>query len=208
MPDPALEAALAEAYASCPSGVVVLHTMELRHPEFLDADGNPTAVRVVRNHPDQQTWIDRGGAPVAAVLDALDATTREQVGLVARLEAAAPVNPGALVPWIACAFDFDLPEVSSAQVPELVVTMDNVGRELMDKVEAAAESQTKIEVTYRPYLDIDLDGPQMDPPLTMTFVSINCTPTRVVGRARMADLANKTFPRRLYTAKDFPGLAR
>lgn len=207
MPDNAYSAALAEAYASCPSSVVTLHTMELRHPAFVDDLGVPTAVRVVRNHPDQQTWIDRGGAPVQAVLDAMPEKDRDMVGLVARLEASAPVDGGQMVAWVALAFDFEMPEVSSAPVPELVITMDNVGRELMDKIEAAAESTDKIEVTYRPYLDIDLGGPQTDPPLTMTFVSINCTPTRVVGRARMANIAGKKFPRRTYTARDFPGLA-
>ena len=56
MPDPALEEAIREAYASCPSDRVVLHTVELRHPAFVDDNGNPTAVRVVRNYEDEVTW--------------------------------------------------------------------------------------------------------------------------------------------------------
>lgn len=34
MPDPALKAAIKEAYASAPSDVVVIDTLELRHPAF------------------------------------------------------------------------------------------------------------------------------------------------------------------------------
>ncbi|CAA7618346.1 DUF1833 family protein [Magnetospirillum sp. SS-4] len=206
MPDPALEEAIREAYASCPSNAIPLHTMELRHPAFMDDHGNPTAVRVVRNYEDEVTWRERGGAEVAAVLDSMTEEARSRVGLVARLESDAPVNAGQMVAFIALAFDFQLPEVSSAPVPELTVTMDNVGRELMEPLEAAATSLVRIEVTYRPYLDIDLDGPQMDPPLTMTLVHVNCTATQITARAQMSQIGNKAFPWRTYTQRCFPGL--
>ena len=52
MPDPALEQAIREAYASAPTDTVILHTLELRHPAFADDDGRPTAIRVVRDHVD------------------------------------------------------------------------------------------------------------------------------------------------------------
>ena len=39
MPDPSLTQAIQEAYASAPSDVVILHTLELRHPEFIDENG-------------------------------------------------------------------------------------------------------------------------------------------------------------------------
>lgn len=43
MPDPALSAAIAEAYASAPVDQLVLHTLELHHPVFT------TPIRVVRD---------------------------------------------------------------------------------------------------------------------------------------------------------------
>lgn len=46
MPDPALSAAIREAYASAPSDVVILHTLELRHPSF------DQPIRVVNDHKD------------------------------------------------------------------------------------------------------------------------------------------------------------
>lgn len=202
MPDPSLSAAIQEAYAAAPSDVVVLHTLEIRHPTFT------TPIRVVRNFADEDTWTALGGAGVTAVLDAMDAEDRALVGLVARLEADAPEDPGAYVAFIALAFDLDLPPVDTVPVPEITVTMDNVGREITDALDAAATSQDKIEVTYRPYLSTDIEGPQMDPPITMVLSEVEATPLQVTGRARMLDIGNKAFPAKFYTAKDFPGLAR
>ena len=50
MPNTLLSQALREAYASAPSDVVILHTLELRHPAFVDDDGQSIAIRVVRDN--------------------------------------------------------------------------------------------------------------------------------------------------------------
>ena len=180
MPDPALEQAIREAYASAPSDTVILHTLELRHPAFVDDDGKPTAVRVVRDHG----------------------------GLTARLEAGAPLDAGELVRFVALGFELELPPVDTAPVPEIAVTLDNVSREIVRHLDAAATSLERIEVTYRPYLSTDLEGPQMDPPLTLTLTEVEADVFRATGRARMLDIGNKAFPGDLYTAKRFPGLTR
>ncbi len=120
MPDPVLEQALREAYASAPADTVILHTIELRHPAFDDDDGRPTAIRVVRDHVD----------------------------LTARLEATAPLDAGETVWFVALAFDLELPPVDSAPMPEISVTLDNVGREIVRHLDAAATSRARIEVTY------------------------------------------------------------
>ena len=96
MPDPALSQAIKEAYAAAPSDVVILHTLELRHPAFEDDAELPTAIRVVRDHAD----------------------------LTARLEASAPLDAGAMVTFVALAFDLSLPPVDTAPVPEIAVTLD------------------------------------------------------------------------------------
>ena len=179
MPDPALEQAIREAYASAPADTVILHTLELRHPAF-DDDGRPTAVRVVRDHAD----------------------------LTARLEADAPLDAGETVRFVALAFDLELPPVDSAPVPEIAVTLDNVSREIVRHLDAAATSLERIEVTYRPYLSTDLEGPQMDPPITLTLTEVEVDVFRAAGRARMLDIGNKAFPAETYTAKRFPGLTR
>ena len=49
MPNAALSEAIKEAYASAPSQQIILHTLELRHPAFVDEAGQPVAIRVVRD---------------------------------------------------------------------------------------------------------------------------------------------------------------
>ena len=77
MPNNALSEALREAYASAPSDVVILHTLELRHPSFIDDNGLPMAIRVVRDNQN----------------------------LTARMEGTAPLNAGEMVEFIAMGFD-------------------------------------------------------------------------------------------------------
>lgn len=180
MPDPSLSAAIKDVYASAPSDEVVLHTLELRHPAFVNAQNKPTAVRVVRDHAD----------------------------LTARLEAKAPVNAGQMVTFVGMGFELELPPVDTAPVPEISVTLDNVSREIVKHLDAAAESPEKIEATYRPYLASDLEGPQMDPPISLVLTEVKADIFSVTGRARILDVGNKAFPSDTYTTKRFPGLAR
>jgi len=174
MPDPSLSQALKEAFASAPSGTVVLDTLEIWHPSF------DQPIRVVRDHVD----------------------------LTARLETGAPRDAGQKVTFASMAFNFAPPPVDTAPVPEITLSLDNVGRDLADALEAAAISQDVIEVTWRPYLSTDLEGPHMDPPITLTLTEVEADTMRVTGRARMLDIGNKAFPSITYTARRFPGLAR
>jgi hypothetical protein len=207
MPDPALSAAIREAYASAPADVIVLHTLEIWHPAFVE-DGIAKPIRVVRNFEDTATWLALGGAGVQAVLDGLDEEARRKVGLIARLEAGAPRDAGLLVPFVALGFELELPPVDTIPVPEIVVTLDNVGREIAKHLDAAAVSQERIEVTYRPYLSTDIEGPQMDPSMTMTLSEVEVDVFRVTGRARVLDIGNKAFPSEIYTIRKYPGLRR
>lgn len=180
MPNATLSQALREAYAAAPADVVILHTLELRHSSFVDDDGLPTAIRVVRDNTD----------------------------LTCRLEAGAPLNAGEMVTFIAMGFELELPTVDTAPVPEISITLDNVSREIVRHLDGAAESQDVIEVTYRPYLSTDLEGPQMEPPITLVLTEVSADVFRVTGRARMLDVGNKAFPAETYSATTFPGLTR
>jgi hypothetical protein len=180
MPNAALSEAIKEAYASAPSEQIILHTLELRHPAFVDEAGQTVAIRVVRDTGD----------------------------LWARLESQAPLQASERVQFVAMGFELDLPPVDTMPVPEITVTLDNVSREIVRHLDAAAESQSVIEVTYRPYLSTDLEGPQMDPPIHLVLTEVEADIFRVTGRARMLDVGNKAFPGVSYTAKTFPGLTR
>ena len=56
MPDPAMSAALAEAYASAPVDQVIHHTLELWHPAF------SAPIRVVRDFSAIDARIEAGAA--------------------------------------------------------------------------------------------------------------------------------------------------
>lgn len=174
MPDTALSQAIKEAYAAAPADVVILHTLEFRHPAFTQP------IRVVRDHADH----------------------------TCTLEAAAPVDGGLPVLFVGYAFDATLPDVTDGSAPEMQITIDNVSLEIENNIDAALQTADKVEVTYRPYLSTDLSAPQMDPPLTLTIVSISANNYTVTARARMGDFANKKFPSEEYTATRFPGLVR
>lgn len=172
MPDPTLEEALKEAYATAPAGEVILHTLEFRHPSFTEP------LRVVRDKAD----------------------------LNATLEADAPENGGEEVTFVQFAFDLELPDVTSGSSPELMLTIDNVSRDILTYIDLAANSQDLIEVTYRPYLLSDTSQPQMNPPLTMTVKEIEADIFRINARCGFGNFANKPFPAEVYDLQRFAGL--
>lgn len=180
MTDNTLSEALQEAYASAPSDIILFHTLEIRHPSFIDESGNLTAIRVIRDHIDHNCT----------------------------LEDTAPLNPGEEVKFIAMAFDLELPPVNNTPTPEITVTIDNVSTEMITYLDRAVETQDMIELTYRPYLSDDLSCPQMDPPITLVITDINVDCYKITATARMMDIGNKSFPGENYTVKKYPGLTR
>lgn len=175
--------ALKEAYAANPTDAVVLDTLEVRHPAFVDDLGNPTAIRVVIGYDD----------------------------IVATLEAGAPLDAGKAVTFIAGAFNFMLPGFKEGEVPSLEITLDNVSRDITAHIEQAIGQLTPIEITYRPYLASDLSAPQMDPPINMILTNVKVDVFKVTGTATLNDVHNWGFPgglNGLYTQARFPGLVR
>jgi len=170
--DTTLSAAIKEAYASAPAGVVIYHTLELRHPAFT------APIRVVRDY----------------------------VNLTARLEASAPLDPGAMVTFIAFAFDFTKPEVSASGVPQIQIQIDNVDRSIVANIEAAMAGTDLVECTYREFISTDLSAPQNDPPLSMTILTVTADVFRVSCTAGYPNLMNYRFPRLEYDTETFPGL--
>ncbi len=208
MSDDLWDEAIKEAFASAPSDVVILDTIELIHPSFVDGEGNPTAIRVVLGHPHTETWLELAPSEVAAVLDAMSDEESERVGLIARLEDDAPVNAGEYVPFISLGFELRLPTQDPEAIPDLELTIDNVGREIVDQLDYATTSRSEVVVFYRPYISTDISGPKMDPPFQMELLHAKADVFRVKGTARVFDVGQRAFPSELYTAKDHPGLAR
>jgi hypothetical protein len=172
MPDSTLSQAIKEAYASAPSASVILHTLEIWHPNFT------VPLRVVR----------------------------DTVTLEATLEAGAPRNAGELVSFVGYAFDIVPPDVDHAAIPQCVIEIDNVSRDILAQFDLALGDINPITVIYRAFLSDDLSGPENDPPLTLTIMSISASVFRIRATAGFGDLTNKRFPGVDYTAEVFPGL--
>lgn len=173
MPDPALSAAIREAYASAPVDDVVYHTLEFWHSAF------SAPIRVVRDN------------------EALDA----------RLEATAARNPAEVVAFVAYAFEVVPPEQSTSALPQCVIEIDNVSRDILAQIDLAVASAEPVTVIYRSFLSSDLDsGPENDPPLEMTISAISATAFRIRATAGFTDLLNQRFPSMDYDLERFPGL--
>lgn len=173
MPDPALSAAIQEAYASAPVDQVIYHTLELWHPAF------SAPIRVVRD------------------FNAIDA----------RIEAGAARGAGAVVTFVAFAFDIVPPDQTTSGVPQCVIEIDNVSREILAQIDLAVVSAEQIKAIYRAYLsDALLDGPENDPPMELTLISVSATPFRIRATAGFPDLVNLKFPKLDYELETFPGL--
>jgi hypothetical protein len=172
-----LSQALAEAYASA-TPTIIFETIELRHPAFLDELDNPIAIRLVKDNVD----------------------------LVASVEADAPMNPGETVTFQAVMFNLVPPDqIEQNADPELQLSIDNASAELMPYLDAAIEFGEPIEVTYRVYLESDLSQPQTLP-LTLILRNIQATPETVTAVAAFIDVTNKSFPVGEYDDQNWPSL--
>lgn len=146
-----------------------------------------------------ELWHSAFSSPIRVVRDYQD--------LTATLEASAPRNPSSAVTFIAFAFDFTKPEVSSIGLPEVSITIDNVDRSIVANIEAALTTAELIQVIYREFINTDLTAPQNDPPLTLSISSISATLRTVTARAGFMNLSNKRFPTIEYNSELFVGLS-
>lgn len=171
--------ALAEAYASAPHQEIIYWTLEIRHSSFLDDEGNPVAIRLVRDEED----------------------------LMARLEPDAPLNAGEEVEFINCPWEFTLPKVEEGAAPEAKLGISNVTRYITPYLENGVSQLTALEITLRPYLLSDLSGPQMDPVLTLVLTKVSVDAFSVSGTAGADDMVNYPFPGDTYNTSRFRNLA-
>lgn len=170
------DAAIQEAYASNPSHEVIVHTLELIHPKILGEDQEVQPIRIARTH--ETFW-----------------------GV---LEEDAPYDAGEWVEFIPLAFNFELPTIRESELPKLKVSMDNVGKLMMDPLKQAAASYEPIEVYYRPYLLSTPEKVQMDPPLNLRMHAIRVDAGTVEGLATFDDIMNRVFPGEMYLKDRFP----
>lgn len=175
-----MSAAIEEAYASNPVDERILDTLEFHHPTFVDEFGRRTAVRVVR---DSVEWS-------------------------LRLENTAPLNKDEYVTFLPVPFDFTQPGYAENQVPTLSFSISNVSRIITKYLEQAIAQTSPIQMYYRPYLQSDPTGPQINPVIIMTLSAATVGTMQVTGTASLSDVHNWPFPAQKYTPERFPGLVR
>jgi hypothetical protein len=103
-------------------------------------------------------------------------------------------------------FQFTLPPTDDQGFQSLNISIDNVGRQVKDFVDAAKSEQVPVEVVYRPFLSDDLSQPQMIPPLILYLKDIRVSALQISGKATFMDVVNKKFPSELYSRDRFPSL--
>lgn len=167
-----------EAEASAPPGTLTYCTIELQHPAFLDESDNPIPVRCVTDVADDMEFGIEDGAEFDA---------------------------GEMATFQAVPFYAERPDFAEGRTPECAITVDGVGDELIPRIESAVGIKADLTLIYREYQTPDLSAPVYGPVrFVVRRVSVNGT--TITGTAQLDDLANRKFPRRIATVRDFPGL--
>jgi hypothetical protein len=121
------------------------------------------------------------------------------------IEEDADFNGGTSQTFTAVPFYAERPEFAEGKTPTCLVTVDNVGRELAPKLEAAVLVKADLAVLYREYRSDDLTEPCYGP-VRFVMKRVSVKGTSVVGTAQLDDLANRKFPYKVASVKEFPGL--
>lgn len=168
--------ALQEAYASAPVDETILHTLEFSHPAF--ADG----VRIVMDTGD---LIEKGDPDIYG----------HQLN----------IESGELVTFVACNFNFTIPDQNEGSLPSIKITVDNVTKQISQYLEEAVNLKSPLSLTYREYLASDPTQPQYIIS-GLSVKEVSSSSTKVTCTAQFSDLLNKSFPKKVYRPEDFRGL--
>ena len=159
--------------------VCVVHTLEFRHPAFVDDNNNPAPARVAHSY------------------EPFEGT----------LESDAPMNAGETVTFQPLAFTARLPEQGENANRNCELVCANAARVLTPYLEKATLNPAPINVTYRQYLSSAPGVPGWVVG-GLTIKNSRAETHRVTATAGFEDLINKPHPKRLYTVREFPGLDR
>jgi len=173
------EQAYQEAVSHCKADEIILHTIELRHPSFMNEKDEHISIFLVQDYTD----------------------------LLARLESTHPTHGGQKVLFNPVAFELTPPSKESAVVPELQLNIDNVSAELMPYLDLAISEEIPIKVIYREYLLSDLEAPSIKP-ITFEASVTTTTLTSMSTTCSMTNISTKSMPSVEYTSSNFPNLVQ
>lgn len=119
------------------------------------------------------------------------------------------LETGQLVTFAPMPFRIVLPSSDGRGQQDLNLTLANIGRDLVDPLEAAiAKPSEPVKCVYRVYLDQAASAPQNTPPLTLIITGVSMTREAVSATATRSDVLNRAFPYSFYRYDSFPGLRR
>ena len=178
MPNPNLSEAIREAYAVANTDEVILHTLEIMHPSFVDEDGNNTPIRVVQNYRNVMLAIE-------------DGTAVQFIGYP--FEVTLPQVYERATPRLSITIDNVSRDI-----------LENVSRasETLQPITVTYRPYIMRDGDTTP------PTPQYDPPLELVLVDVSANVATITASARFRDLGNRQFPNRIYTRREFPGLVR
>jgi hypothetical protein len=106
-------------------------------------------------------------------------------------------------------FQIVLPTLDGDGNQDLNLTLANIGRDLVDPLEAAiAKPAEPVRCVYRVFLNQHLTRPQNDPVLQLSVTGVQVTKEAVSATATRTDVLNRAFPYNFYRTDLFPGLRR
>ena len=179
MSEPTIEEAMAEAYATAPVDIVLLHTLEISHPSF------EIPVRVAR-------WPVTGPEPE---------TFR------CRLEDDAPRDAGQTVEFTAMPFEVKLPEKSQETCGQFEISLDGVGSQLDETIELAVKGMDVCTAVFRTFIKGREDeGPaEVWPDVEIQNPELDASTGKLTVHGVVLNWINRPFGR-LYTPQRYPGL--
>jgi hypothetical protein len=119
------------------------------------------------------------------------------------------LESGQLVTFAPMPFRIVLPTVDGKGQQDLALTLANIGRDLVDPLEAAiVNPREPIKCTYRVYIDTPSTSPQNTPPLVLSITGVSVTAEAVSATATRTDVLGRAFPFNFYQYTQFPGLRR
>lgn len=117
----------------------------------------------------------------------------------------ATLETGETVTFQAGPFEYKEPSKDTSGNQTLTFAIANVTGQAQEAVEAAIESDSHVPVNYRVFLSTDLTAPAKRP-YKMVMRGGTFEGMMVMVEAGYFDLLNTQWPRRRYTADEFPGL--
>ena len=190
MTDTDLSEAIKEAYASADSSLVPIDTISVYYAGLVDDDGNPSELYIFTG-ANATSYRDSDALPL----------------LTAKIEASAPRNAGTLQIFLGIPFQITPPGVTENPMVQAQLTIDNVGREMSDLLQAAATSGNAVKITYRPYIaGSELDGPEVEKPMVFTLSNVKAPGNTVTADLVVTTVGTRRFPFETYTPARFKTL--